>query len=290
MLPAPQTILRRFTRRAYRVRGLARLAERVRIASVGRSQVVVIDDFDGDLKFRCFLNEHIGSLMYWRGCYSCHILALLDRILSSSMTFLDIGANQGEFTLFAAKRLSAGCVIAFEPVPYLYDRLTLNVQMNGLHNVIPVSKGVAAAPGLVPIYSSKTSFSDGSINEGLATLFATEERNTLLGTVPVIRLDDIVEEMGLTQVDVIKLDIEGAELPALQGGGRTIERFRPVVLLEVSDETCRAAGHTTADVLDYLSNLGYSFEEILEAGRTRAITRATLGAHQNLVAWPRLSP
>jgi hypothetical protein len=81
----------------FRWRGLRVIAHILRRRLL-RDEWIWIDDFDGDMKFYCHLKSHIGSFIYWRGYYSAHQLKVLDRILREDMIFVDIGANQGEFT------------------------------------------------------------------------------------------------------------------------------------------------------------------------------------------------
>src|SRR5579885_1779623 len=97
-----------------------------------RSPWTVMCDFDGDLRLKIDRSSFIGSSIYWNGYSSLNELYLLGRLLEPHMVFVDVGANQGEFTLYAAKRLPAGKVLAFEPVEERYRHLIENVKMNGL--------------------------------------------------------------------------------------------------------------------------------------------------------------
>jgi hypothetical protein len=76
-----------------------------------------IHDFDGDLTIDLSLSEHMQRRLFWMGYYNREIVALLDRIVRPRMVFIDVGANIGEITLVAAKRVgTSGRVISFEPL------------------------------------------------------------------------------------------------------------------------------------------------------------------------------
>ena len=200
----------------FRYRGLRILGHGVRrLAS--HDEWALIQDFDGDLKFHCHLGEHIGSQMYWRDSYSWDQLKVLDTFLGSECVFFDIGANQGEFTLFAAKRLSQGTVYAFEPMSEMFGRLSRNVEENGFDNVRLIQAGLWSEAETKPVFTMPGRFSDGSHPKGLGTLFQTEERDLLAEVVPLMTLDGFVEDEKLTRLDAMKLDVEGAEHEVIRG-------------------------------------------------------------------------
>ena len=78
-------------------------------------------------------------------------------------------------------------------------------------------------------------------------------------SVRTMRLDELVQSEKLSRVDVIKMDIEGAELAALHGAGETIRQFHPVMVLELSDRALQHQNSTSADVLALLAQHGYRF-------------------------------
>src|SRR5579863_2846250 len=93
---------------------------------------VAVSDFDGDLRMELDLGEHMASQVFWFGYYSRDLLQALDRLLKPGDVFLDVGANIGEVSLFAAKRVGrAGRVTAFEPIPDLARKLRSHARVNG---------------------------------------------------------------------------------------------------------------------------------------------------------------
>jgi hypothetical protein len=104
--------------------------------------------------------------------------------------------------------------------------------------------------------------------------------------VPVRRLDDVLDELGILRVDVIKLDIEGAEWIALRGAVNTLARCRPTLILEIGRETCQAAGYEPEALVEWLTSMNYRIEKIIDGGKTLPINPALLDDFQNIVAYP----
>lgn len=284
-------LVRKFTKAAYRVKGigLGRLCEGIRRYASKHSPAnpLVIDDFRGDAKFRCFLREHMGGQIFFRGSYSSGQLPILERHLNERSVFLDLGANQGEFSIAAARIAKHGKVIAFEPVAEYRERLLENVRLNQFTNIVAVPVALGDSEGSVPIYDVEQEFFDGTRNEGVTSLFAAEGRNRPREYVKVRRLDDVLNEMGVSRVDVMKLDIEGAEWAALRGATTTIQQCRPILILEIGRETCRAAGYEAESFAAWIQGLGYRLERIGNNGVTSPLDAAALDDYQNIVAYPR---
>lgn len=283
-------ILRRLTQPAYRVQGLGlgRLCELVRrwAARNAPKTPFLIQDFRGDAKFLCFLKEHMGGQIFFRGSYSGDQLSMIEKRLDPHAVFLDVGANQGEFSVAAARVLGFGKVIAFEPVTEYRERLAGNVALNGFNNVLIVPVALGEQEGSLPIYDENAPFADGTRNEGLPTLFAFGSRNHPREVVRVRPLDDVLDELDVARVDLIKLDIEGAEWMALRGAKNTIQRYRPVLILEIGRDTCRSAGYEPEALVEWLGAQNYRIEKIIEGGRTVPMTSSLLGDFQNIVAYP----
>ncbi len=70
-------------------------------------------------------------------------------------------------------------------------------------------------------------------------------------------LDSVVKELQLRRVDVIKADVEGAELMVLKGAGRTLTRYRPVLVVETRDDLLRNLGSSKSELIEFLQDLGY---------------------------------
>lgn len=259
MLETILKIARRPTRAWLPYKGGTRLCGVAEALTRRYSKDVIINDFDGDLRFSCSLSRHMGAQIFWRGSYSGEQLAVLGPLLNEKSVFFDIGANQGEFTVFAAKRCAQ--VYAFEPVPENMERLQRNVQLNAFVNVVALQKGLSDVEGSLPIFST----ADGC-NEGIPTLYRTEEKSRSIGTIGLTTVDTFVKANGIARVDVLKVDVEGAELAILKGAQETIETHRPTMLLEFNADTCSAAGYTIGHLVDWLTSRGYKLQLITRKG------------------------
>lgn len=263
--------LRPLVRAGHRLRGVRRLSAAVLRRFAGRSRVVELDDFDGDLRLRLDLADHIESQIFWYGTYSTALLTVWDKLVRPDSVFLDVGANIGEHTLYVAKRAPRGRVFAFEPVAELFARLETNLRLNDLSQVTPVRAAVAEVEGEGEILVPKVRWVDGTIwHEGVMTPLAGHEQAGERERVRLLTLDRYAAEVGLERVDLVKMDIEGAELRALEGGRELLREHRPAMILEVNARTTAGAGYEVGDLFGFVRALGYRTYAIAPAGRVRA--------------------
>jgi len=231
----------------------------------------IINDFDSDLRMKLDRASLLGSVIYWFGNYSPNELHLLDRLLSPEMVFADIGANQGEFTLFAAKRLTRGQVLAFEPQETIFALLSENIALNGFENTSLHNIALADASGVVDLYMpsepdhpGRPAFVDLP-NEGVAMIMPEGGRGLKVGSARIETFDTVFAATDLARLDVIKIDVEGAELAVLRGARRTIEDHKPHIFMELNRETTGASGYAITDLHTFLLDLGYMIYRIKSA-------------------------
>jgi FkbM family methyltransferase len=246
---------------------------------------ITIEDFDGDLRFNLDRSAYIGSLIYWHGWHHHKELKFLRRWLRPEMVFADVGANQGEFTLFAAKRLRAGGVLAFEPSPSIFQQLKRNIELNGCENVLLHEVALGAAAQTAELFTEPpyaASIPD-HVNEGMSSLFPSEDRPHRVAIVEVKTFDELFKQSGFQRLDAIKIDVEGAEMAALRGASNAIRECRPLIIVEVSEANFAAAGYTSADLLNFLQSLGYVVYRISDSGNLTTVVRDRIPAQCNLV-------
>lgn len=200
-------------------------------------------------------NDHSLSL-YVSGTFEPNEFVFLGQILKPGMTMLDVGANEGLFTLFSANRVGVtGRVVAFEPSSRERLKLQHNVALNQLGNVtvLPVAVGSSEGTAALQIASG--------VHSGHNTLGALVYDDALavgVEHVPVERLDSVAGRLDIGRVDVIKIDVEGAEMHVLDGARRTLATHRPVLLIEANDEALRAQGASAEALLAFLrGEVGY---------------------------------
>lgn len=249
---------------------------------------VRVSDFDDDLDIELSLSEHMQRRIFWTGYYNRRMVVLFDRMLQRGMTVIDVGANIGEISMTAAKRVGkTGQVIAFEPVDAIADQLQESAARNHLDQITVVRTGLSDAPAdNVPVYASCGQGVSDDENHGLGSLFGGAKGASELQRIRITTLDLWLDMHPVNRVDLIKVDIEGAELPFLKGAEHTLRQFRPMLIVEIQDFSARAAGYRASDILSFLSRLGYTFETIRNNGRLTALNASNLETFQNVLCTP----
>jgi len=259
-------LLRQFARPLANIRVLRRIPEYLQTRYASDDTVFTVNDFDGSLKFQSKLSSHIGSHIFWKGCYARTVLALLDRLLvQPDQVFIDVGANEGEETIFAAKRLTHGHVYAFEPNDNVYSRLCQNVALNHFANVCPLKMGLDSKPGKLTLYGPGSRDKDGTWNDGQGTVCPRPGVDRPIGEIELTTLDLFRSERKLPRVDLIKVDVEGAELTVLQGGDQLLDECRPKLIVETWEDS-----EQTLLLLEHIRRKAYSIFNLGENGSLAA--------------------
>jgi FkbM family methyltransferase len=247
-----------------------------------------VDDFDGDLSIDLCLSEHMQRRIFWMGYYNKEIVALLDDLVREGMVVVDVGANIGEISMVSAKRTGpSGAVIAFEPVDEIADELQKNRDRNQLSWLSVVRIGLSDyVADQAPVYAFCGQGKTKDENRGLGSLYSESAEGAPLQLIRVTTLDAYLDQFPPRRIDIIKVDIEGAELPFLRGARETIRRYRPLLIIEVQNASSSAAGYRAEDILGFLSDLGYTFERIGKQGRLTPMLASSLTEYQNLLCTP----
>lgn len=176
-----------------------------------------------------FKDDYIGRKIRQQGIYEQSVLRFLVPLLErmKGPVVLDIGANIGNHTL--ALSTSSSAIYAFEPTPEIFRLLSENIAQNNLAGVRAINKGLSDHNGQASIHIHRSG------NLGATSLYQRAEGTEEM-TVDLVRGDDIVAELGIEQVDFIKLDVEGHEPNVLNGLAGTLARCRPLIMMEWNDE------------------------------------------------------
>ncbi len=166
----------------------------------------------------------------------------------------DVGANAGYYALRFAHRSGADCrVHAFEPVPATFRRLTRNIEINQLQDRIVAHEfGFTRARGSATIYVPSFSGNSAASLRNLHPEESSEKVEVRLRT-----LDDFCAELKPERIDLIKVDVEGAELPMLQGGLQALRAHRPVIFMELLRKWAKPFDYHPNDVIGLLAAEGY---------------------------------
>ncbi len=192
---------------------------------------------------------------------------LIEKLLGAGDTFIDAGANIGLHTLAAARAVGQkGRIVAFEPFPQTHDLLRKSVWMNGFASTIETHQAAV---------------SNGASSSQVLFLGATSGHHSLyplpsspISTappleVPLLRIDDVIDRS--LKVDLIKVDVEGAELEAVEGAAETIARNPHIgLIVEFGLSHLRRAGHSTDEWLQRFQRMGLTYSIIdAETGALR---------------------
>jgi FkbM family methyltransferase len=219
-----------------------------------RPQVVTLSEIGSGregapLKIELVPSEMTNQAMFLYGTFEISETRLVQALLRPGMTFVDVGANIGYYTLMAARLVgSAGVVHAFEPHAPMRHKLEENVGRNGFENVVLHPEALARETGEVAFYATAW-----DANQGISSILPGAGR-TAVRKVPSLTLDDFVAGLGPRPVDLIKMDIEGAEIFAIQGGRHALSRAdAPPLIFEAAE---------LAPVAHELHDLGYKIRRL----------------------------
>lgn len=205
-------------------------------------------------------------LTWFLGRY--HDLALqqmVRRVLQPGDCFVDIGANLGMLSLLASAAVGeSGRVLAFEPNPRLIARIKRTLARNQIDNVDVVHAAISDQPGTADLHVYSDHPGWGSLSdrgpEGAA--------ETATFTVPLQSGDDLLADTDPEQPMLMKIDVEGHEVPVLRSLQKTLPTRWPLVICEFVDAHQKRAGYSAAELRGELERHGYR-AFVLEARRRR---------------------
>lgn len=192
------------------------------------------------------------------GVYEPYQVSLFAETITPSMTVVDIGANIGLYSILAGNRVgSEGHVFAFEPEPRNMAFLKKNISANALTTTVePVQAALADREGESVLHLHRT-------NKGRHSLVDYQETDASI-TVRTTTLDSFFRAHKIDRVDIIKIDVEGAEGFVLDGMRETLRLHRPGIFFEFFPLALKASGHDPKRILETFTNLGYTLYEIHE--------------------------
>lgn len=172
--------------------------------------------------------DHVHAHSILRGSLEVPVQEALRRTIAPGAVFFDVGANIGFFSLLGARLVGAeGRVVAFEPVPESAASIRASGSLNGFEHLEVRDVAVADRSGQGELCVVE----DASWSR--LTTYREHELMTRQAIVTVVTIDELVEAGEVPIPDVIKIDVEGAELEVLAGMGRLIESRQPTIICEL---------------------------------------------------------
>jgi FkbM family methyltransferase len=199
------------------------------------------------------------------GIYDPWESQLVQKLLCPGDIFLDIGANIGYYSMLASLKVGDnGQVIAFEPVPELQKKINETIRGNQITNILVTPYAVGKSHGELSLYLYEgTAEGQSQSNLGSASIVPSSSRPKML-TVPLINLDEFLDAASRgggfyrQRIRLIKMDIEGAELDALQGATQLLNNTNaPDLIVEINPYLLRRQGLESQALTQLLNEHGY---------------------------------
>lgn len=220
------------------------------------------------------------TLLLQRGCERMTPLEILNfrhyERLDSAMIFelvedgalvFDIGGNIGYYSIALAKGRNA-TIHAFEPIESTYKQFIANAYYNGVQDRVRINNfGLFDKSGELTFYVYKQDFGNAS-----AAIMHEEKDNEKI-VCKVERLDEYVKAQGVERIDFIKLDVEGAEIFALRGGLKSIEKHKPILFVEMLRKWAAKYDYHPNEIIEMLEGLGYECYYACERDSALRLTR-----------------
>jgi len=204
---------------------------------------------------KIYLNVRESPMMLARICrlYERHKICAVRSFLKPGMTFVDVGANKGDFSLIAAGLVGErGTVLSFEPEPNNCKWIKKSIGLNGYQNIQLFEMALGDTNQSAQLYLGEKS--------GWHSLLSSVHRHNI-GMLSVIEktLDSLLDDIGYSSINMIKIDVEGFELEVLKGSQRTLSNNRDIILLI---DIHPYLGVDPTKVSDFLRSLDFSIHNM----------------------------
>lgn len=223
-----------------------------------QGRIPVYTRLGNGMRIKVHLNDHVGAAIIRTGYYEIDTVRLIQRLLKPGMIFFDVGTHVGQYTLLASQPVGeTGEVHGFEPDPVTYGWFVSNVKRNGLTNVRANQLALAGQPGTLALYLSTVS------DVGSNSLRKPRHFSGEVCEVEAVTLDSYMERHRVPRVDVMKIDVEGAECEVLSGAGALLSRDdKPFMILEFEEARQLAFQSSCAKLAALLTARGYELFRI----------------------------
>lgn len=199
--------------------------------------------------------SNLGRAVAQLGHTEPHMLATIDSWLPEDGVFVDVGANEGYFTVVAGRRAVRGRVVAIEPQTRLRAVISRNIEANGLHDRVTVHNYAISDVdgGFARLHLAS------DVNTGSSSLVRSGRFRTAWEEAPVAKLQTVLAASGVERVDLMKIDVEGFEWEAILG---SLPLFKTgavrAVIVEFHPSILAARGLAADDLRQRLIDCGYA--------------------------------
>ncbi|MBC7485284.1 MAG: FkbM family methyltransferase [Cytophagaceae bacterium] len=220
-----------------------------------------------NLQFIVFTKYLIDWNVFFFGQYEKETNDLLFEYIKPGQVILEAGANNGTETVLLSRLVGPnGKVLAFEPVEHIYQTLQLNLSINHCTNVQTEQKALGESDGQLHF----NVLSEDFCNQGMASKYDETSADAKV-LVQQTSIDSWVVKNNIRTVDFIKMDIQGAEIELLKGAKHTIEKSKPLIFTEATEDFL-----SIEKLFDALTDLGYAVYFISSKGQLRLLSKSSL--------------
>ena len=206
----------------------------------------------GGVRWKLNTACRVQRRLFYHGAFDQNDIRELTRRLGPDSVFFDVGSYFGYYSLIVSKQIGAAAsVYAFEPVSSNYALLSENLELNRFKNIHPFQLAVSDSVGEVSFEIPPDE------NRGTGRIATPGRESAATETVATTNLDRFVEEQGIRRLDAMKIDVEGAEMRVLAGARETLDRFRPVLVVELNPPCLERFGASGDGLLLEIRGLGY---------------------------------
>lgn len=222
-----------------------------------------IYEFKNRLIFNLKLQDWIQLQLFFLNKYEDFELTYVRDILTKGDHCIDIGANFGLYTLWCASIVGKeGRVISFEPFKKNFEALEQNIKLNNFENVTAVESAVSDVTSQLDLFYDERDKNLGMVSSHTST-------KGVATVVEAVSVDDYVETNKISSIKFIKIDIEGGEYLALKGMVKTIDRFKPILQVEIDDSILVNTPFRSSDIFGFFEEMDYEvFTPVLEKSKT----------------------
>lgn len=198
-----------------------------------------------------------GKNLIVSGVYEKQMVKYINNILRIGDTFIDLGGNEGYFSIIAARTVGdTGRIYCIEPQKRLWPVIIENASANNISNIVLLPYGVSNVIGQseITLYPSLNTGASSIISSFRSILYPKQE-------ISLTTLDAIFENYSIRSVQLMKIDIEGFEIYALKSGSNALKnKIIKNLLIEIHPEQLKRLGQSTGELLSMMREFGYRYE------------------------------
>lgn len=234
--------------------------ENIKNITISKDDIIIEFDICGILiKLVCEYRKPLSLPLYildMGGGYEYNETKIIMECVKENDVILDIGANVGLYTILFNKYKNC-TTYSFEPIKYTFNLLNKNLKINDINAKI-YNIGLSNKNKVETFYFNTNEIAASSMRD------LREDNSVKIVKCDIEKMDNFIEKEKILNIDFIKIDIEGAELFALQGGIKSINKYKPIIFCEMLRKWAKKFDYHPNDIIELLNKIGYSCYAIKE--------------------------